>query len=290
MLKTFTDQHLIKIITEAELAIETILNCNLVHCYGIITPDLARHFVRHIEKLSSHAEKKDTLAICLTTPGGSVEPLEVIVTTIRKYYQNVFFLVPEQAMSAGTIFVMSGDKIFMHAAASLGPIDPQVPRQGNFVPALGYLDKVKELIDASATRQLNTAEAGLLLAQDLGFLRLCEQARDLSVNLLKEWLIQYKFKTWDTHRRTIPGSTVTPAQKAARAEDIAKKLADNKIWHTHGRNICMGKVRSELLLEIEDMAGNHELLENVRLYNDLLSEYYAGRGIQFALFSRLMYN
>lgn len=30
----------------------------------------------------------------------------------------------------------------------LGPIDPQVKnKEGNFVPALGYLDKVNELIE-----------------------------------------------------------------------------------------------------------------------------------------------
>ena len=47
-------------------------------------------------------------------------------------------------MSAGTILCMSGDKIFMDYASILGPIDPQVPTPdtGDYVPALGYLDKV----------------------------------------------------------------------------------------------------------------------------------------------------
>jgi ClpP class serine protease len=48
------------------------------------------------------------------------------VTVIRKHYKTVNFVVPDYAMSAGTIFCMSGDKIFMDYASALGPIDPQV--------------------------------------------------------------------------------------------------------------------------------------------------------------------
>lgn len=52
-------------------------------------------------------------------------------------------MVPDCAMSAGTIFCMAGDKIWMGYYSSLGPIDPQVFNGKNWVPALGYLDKVE---------------------------------------------------------------------------------------------------------------------------------------------------
>jgi hypothetical protein len=47
-------------------------------------------------------------------------------------------------------------------------------------------------------------------------LRFYEQARDLSIALLKKWLVQYKFKDWLTHRTNNPGATVTSAEKECR--------------------------------------------------------------------------
>ena len=45
-------------------------------------------------------------------------------TTLRSV-----FIVPDRAMSAGTVFALSGDAIFMDYFSVLGPIDPQVERE-----------------------------------------------------------------------------------------------------------------------------------------------------------------
>jgi ClpP class serine protease len=52
----------------------------------------------------------------------------------------VVFLVPDVALSAGTILAMSGDAIMMDYFACLGPIDPQVEREGKLVPVLSCLE------------------------------------------------------------------------------------------------------------------------------------------------------
>lgn len=45
---------------------------------------------------------------------------------------------PNFAYSAGTIFCMSGDNIYMNYYSALGPVDPQVQnRDGKLVAALG---------------------------------------------------------------------------------------------------------------------------------------------------------
>ena len=72
----------------------------------------------------------------------------------------------------------------MDYSSSLGPIDPQVYNGMNWVPALGYLDKVEELICKSAKGTLTQAELVMLTQQDLAMLRRHEQARDLTVALL----------------------------------------------------------------------------------------------------------
>lgn len=121
---------------------------------------------------------------------------------IRHHYKEVYFVVPDFAMSAGTILCMSGDKIFMDYSSSLGPIDPQVFNGKQWVPALGYLDKVEQLLQKAQNGTMTDAELIILQNQDLALLSRYEQARDLTITLLKEWLVTYKFKDWTTHGTT----------------------------------------------------------------------------------------
>lgn len=174
-------------------------------------------------------------------------------------------------MSAGTIFCMSGDKIYMDYASSLGPIDPQVmaPDNSGWIPALGYLDKVAEI---TAKADLNPADVVFLRSLDLAKLALYEQARDLSTNLLKDWLVRYKFKDWNAHRTTNPGTPVTHEEKERRASEIADALADHRRWLSHGRALNVGKL-SELRIEIDDYSANETLSDAIRSYSDMLSAY-----------------
>src|SRR5579863_7668178 len=102
-------------------------------------------------------------------------------------------------MSAGTVLVMSGDAIHMDYYSLLGPIDPQLERAGSadLVPALGYLVQFERLIEKSRKGKLTTAELTFLVEKfDPAELYSYEQARELSIALLKEWLVRYKFKNW----------------------------------------------------------------------------------------------
>ncbi len=178
---------------------------------------------------------------------------------------------------------MSGDKIFMDYSSALGPIDPQVFNGKNWVPALGYLDKVEEMINKSAAGQLTQAELIMLREQDLAMLRRHEQARDLTIALLKEWLVKYKLKNWNTHK---DGTPVTPQQKEDRAKEIAKDLGDNKLWHSHGRSIGVAALTHILKLKIEDYSTDAVLKPLIREYNDLICQYILRNGSEAFLHSR----
>lgn len=284
------DEQIFNTIDKSAKAIEEKLDCNLLSYYGYIAPETTRPFIRYLEEIANHSQyKKDTLAICLTTAGGSVEAVEVMVRACRHHFKEVHFIIAQQAMSAGTVFCMSGDKIYMDYASSLGPIDPQIlNREQRYVPALGYLDKVEELVERSKTEPLSSAELIFLSNQDLAFLRLCEQARDLSITLLKEWLVQYKFKNWKKHRTNNPGTNVTKTQKEARAEEIARMLADNKLWHMHGRFIGINVLRNILKLEIDNFGDDIDLGKDIRIFSDMLYDYYQRSGLPFALHNRVV--
>lgn len=117
-------------------------------------------------------------------------------------------------------------------------------------------------------------------------LRFYEQAKELSINLLKKWLAEYKFKNWTEHRTTEPGSAVTPEQRSARAEEIATKLSDNNRWHSHGRMISMATLRNEMRLEIEDFSNDSGLHQDIRSYADTLTGYLERHGHPFIIFNR----
>lgn len=68
------------------------------------------------------------------------------------------------------------------------------------VPALGYLDKINELIEKAQNNTLSNAEFIILKDFDLAELRSYQQAKDLTIDLLEKWLVKYKFKNWNIHR------------------------------------------------------------------------------------------
>lgn len=268
-------------------SLEAYLKADVVFYSGEIAHYVEKPFRDFIEDLKVDNPNR-TLYIILNTPGGSAETVEKLVKYTRQHYDEVNFIVPDSAYSAGTIFCMSGDKILMDYSSSLGPIDPQIYNGANWVPALGYLDKVEELLEKSRNGSLTQAELLLLTQQDLAMLRKYEQARDLTIALIKEWLVKYKFKNWNTHR-TDPVKkdlAVTDDEKEARATEIARVLGDNKRWHSHGRSIGVEVLTQELRLEIDDYSSNIELKSLIREYNDLICQYISNLGLGFFLHSR----
>ncbi len=219
-------------------------------------------------------DKRNKLSVILETLGGYIDSARRIAETFRHHYDHVEFIVPSHAMSAGTILVMSGDNILMDYYSVLGPIDPQIPREKGkgLVPALGYLLQFERLVAKSRQGQLSDAELAFLLNRfDPGELYQYEQERELSVDLLKQWLVEFKFKDWTVTETK--QTSVTPEMRLARAEEIARCLNDPSRWHSHGRGITMSILRNDLNLKIVDFGNNGELNEVIRAYYKLLKDY-----------------
>lgn len=143
------------------------------------------------EALDNLNPKKRKVTVILETTGGYIEVAQRIAQTLRHWYRVVDFIVPNYAYSAGTVLVMCGDDIFMDYFSVLGPIDPQIQKDDKMVPALGYLEQYNRLIDKSNKGQLSTAELAFLINRfDPAELYMYEQAREMSISLLKEWLVK----------------------------------------------------------------------------------------------------
>lgn len=270
------DQHVSRALDDYNKKLQEHFAADVLAYMGAIHPNYLPKFIEFIEELNTENNRSKRLVIVLTTPGGVVEAVEKMVAITRYFYKEIFFIVSDAAMSAGTIWCMSGDKIYMDYSSSLGPIDPQVFNQERkMVPALGYIDKVNDFIEKSKKNELSPAEFMMLQNLDLASLRRYEQARDLSISLLKDWLVRYKFKDWTKHRtdKNKINQRVSAQEKTQRAEEIAKKLSDNGRWHSHGRMLGIETLRKELRIEIEDFSMEQDLRYNIRVYNGLLTEY-----------------
>jgi membrane-bound ClpP family serine protease len=260
----------IKSLLNKELTdLEGYLNADVLTYYGPIFDGNEGAFLQVVEQLNQQ-KQHNKLCVILTTDGGSAIAVERLVNIIRHHYSEVNFIVPDRALSAGTIFCMSGNKIFIDYYSVLGPIDPQVQnKEGKWVPALGYLDKINELIQKAQNNTLTQAEFIILKDFDLAELRAYEQAKELTIDLLKKWLVEYKFKTWTQHKN---GTKVTPNEKKQRAEEIAAELSNNRTWKSHSRALNI-EVLEGLKLQIDDFGDDPTLTASLRAYHRLVADF-----------------
>jgi hypothetical protein len=230
--------------------LENLYDADCLYLNGPIEPNLLNH-AREVIDLTRKADSNhEKLCVILTTNGGDAITVERLVNIFRYNYSEVDFIIPDHAYSAGTILCMSGDNIHMDYNSVLGPIDPQVQnKEGRFVPALGYLGKIEDLLVKAQAGTISEAEFLILKDFDLAEISLYEQARDLTEDLLVKWLVQFKFKNWETHSSN--GTGVSEDEKRERAKEIANALSDYSRWKSHGRPLSI-EVLSELKLQIED--------------------------------------
>jgi ClpP class serine protease len=118
-------------------------------------------------------DKTKGLDLILHTPGGEMDATEQIVFYLRKVFQNdIRAIVPQIAMSAGTMIALSTKEIWMGLYSNLGPIDPQV----SGAAAHAILEEFNEIKKAYAEKPRyeclrHPAHAGLVQvdSSDFGF-------------------------------------------------------------------------------------------------------------------------
>jgi hypothetical protein len=80
------------------------------------------------------------LDLFLHALGGEVAATESLMDYLRAMFTDIRAVIPQLAMSGGTMIACSCDQILMGKQSSLGPIDPQI---GNGMPAHGVLEEFK---------------------------------------------------------------------------------------------------------------------------------------------------
>ena len=126
------------------------------------------------------------LDLILHTPGGDPAASEAIVTYLRgKFNNDIRVIVPQLAMSAGTMIACSAKEIIMGRQSSLGPIDPQFMG----IPAYNIKTEFEEAKEDLATNPNNANYWAIKLQQfPAAFMKSALDAIKLSDELVRDWL------------------------------------------------------------------------------------------------------
>ena len=216
-----------------------------------ITQDDDLPFCEMISRVPSDVSAIDILIV---TPGGFAHQVARFVDIARRRFPEVDFMVPHLAMSAGTIWLLSGNNVWMDERAFIGPIDPQVMgKNGQFLP----FQAIQLLVDEIQKRGQNQLKNGqqpnwtdihILTCMDPKELGSSISASNYSIQLASSYLEKYKFRDWTNHS---DGTAVTPDEKRDRALEIAKLLCAHEHWKAHSHGISREVAWQELKLKIK---------------------------------------
>lgn len=132
------------------------------------------------------------LDLILHTPGGDPTAAEAIVNYLKeKFEKDIRVIVPQIAMSAGTMIACSAKEIIMGRQSSLGPIDPQL----SGIPAHNIRQEFEEAKKDLATHPENAQYWAIKLQQyPAAFMKTAIDAIDLSDELIRNWLSDVMLK------------------------------------------------------------------------------------------------
>lgn len=199
------------------------------HPAGIIT-NQDGEILENIFRSIDLSNKDYSLDLLLHTPGGSPEAAADVIRVCRSYSKRFRVIIPNAAMSAGTLIAMGSDEIIMSDTSKLGPIDPQmIFVQSKDVaimrPAKSFIDAYFDLINSArafiAQKQPATPFLHLLDRQDPSWIIECVRARNATENLAREVLKANMLK--DKSEEEI--------------EKVVQKFFEVGDKNTHGRSI-----------------------------------------------------
>ncbi|MDO8715436.1 MAG: hypothetical protein Q7J73_01300 [Dehalococcoidales bacterium] len=215
----------------------------------------------------------DSLDVLIVTPGGLAQQVSQFVNKVRPRFTNVSMILPYMAMSAGTIWALSGNDILMDQRAFIGPIDPQVVgKDGRFVPAqaiLMLLKRIQESGEENMKKGLSPDWSDRLILQNIDAKEIGNalSQSQYSIQLATEYLKKYKFRDWKIHG---DGTPVTTGEVVTAATEIARKLCSHEYWKVHSNGISREVAWDELKIKIDHPEATPGLERAIRRFWALL--------------------
>src|SRR5690625_3770949 len=188
----------------------------------------------------------DNLDLILHTGGGSAEATDAIVSYLRQKFENIRIIIPQAAMSAGTMLACAADDIVMGKQSSIGPIDPQFILQTavgiQSLPPHAIIQQFKQAQEDCAKNPKNLNSWMPMLSQyGPALLVRCNDQIEFGRELVENWLDNYMFRDENSN---LP-------------REIATYLSDHSNFKTHGKHLNLLNAQ-ELGLKITVLENEQE--------------------------------
>ncbi len=191
-------------------------------------------------------DRSKGLDLILHTPGGEIAATESLVDYLRAMFTNdIRVIVPQIAMSCGTMIACSSREIIMGKHSNLGPIDPQV----NGIPTHGIIEEFKR-----AFTEIQQNQAAVPLWQPIiakynpTLVGECEKAIEWSNEMVKEWLVT--------------GMFIGETDATDKADKVVAELGDHALTKSHSRHISIERAKS-IGLKVVALEGDPGLQDAV---------------------------
>jgi hypothetical protein len=195
-------------------------------------------------------DKKKGLDLILHTPGGDGAATESLIHYLREMFGNdIRAVVPQIAMSAGTIIACSCKSILMGKHSNIGPVDPQF----SGIPAIGVIKEIETAFEEIKADQ----RASLIWNPILGrltpsFVQQCHWAITMGRDLIGKALSEGMFKDY------------TGADRTEVINKAVERLSDLSINKMHSRHLHYQDCADlKLTIEMLEADGNAELQDLV---------------------------
>lgn len=191
-------------------------------------------------------DKQKGLDLILHTPGGDISATESLVVYLKSVFgKDIRVIVPQMAMSAGTMISCAAKDIIMGKHSNLGPIDPQY----GMYRAHGIIEEFESIKKEHATNPIAAQVWGPILNKyNPTLIGECQKAIDWSNGLVQQWLIDNMFS-----------QEPEPVSKSKTVVDL---LGSHALTLSHSRHIHRADLKG-IGLSIMDLENDSKLQDLV---------------------------
>ncbi len=191
-------------------------------------------------------DRKLGLDLVLHTPGGDSAATESVVDYLRSMFStDIRAIIPQLAMSGGTMIACACKEILMGKQSSLGPIDPQF----RGIPAHGLVEEFNR-----AKKEVNEDNSTIPIWQPIiakynpTLIGECEKAIAWSNEMTDEWLRSGMF-----------AQDASPDPKIPK---ILEELGDHALTKSHARHLSIERCR-DMGLKVIALEDDQDLQDSV---------------------------
>ncbi len=207
-----------------------------------INDDDKNGFMAAIHKM----DRDKGLDLILHTPGGEVAAVESIVNYLRAMFRtDMRAIIPQLAMSGGTVIACACKEIIMGKHSSLGPIDPQL----RGIPAHGVIEEFERAKkEVKANPSTIPVWQAIINKYHPTLIGECEKAIAWSTEMTEEWLRTGMFKGESNVGKKI--------------QEILDQLGDHALTKSHERHLAFDRC-VDMGLKVSALEDDDDLQEAV---------------------------